>query len=411
MRNGGKKTEVSAGCKNKKNLPASGAADGVRSDIIREFRLRTGQFLSFGHDRIAAARFVAEAVGFPAGPVLDVGTGKGLLAVELARSAPQVVTVDSSPDDREIALLLAGEECLSEKITFLQRDAASLPFPDDHFAACATMDALHHLQDGGAVLSEMVRVLKPGGTVVVAEFDSRGFEIVGRIHREEGRTHQEGPVTSAWADGYLEGLGLSRAGRLQGHQHLVSVFRKPEAEAGSGCWSGTAFARMGKGELLRAIEVFAKNWLTHDGCWFLAAEEKLGTGAAIELDTKSWERFSAAEAARIMAAFNIKRDGGLEALARVLELRMYALINPQKMEWSKDRSRLSFVMESCRVQDTRRRKGLPDFPCKPVGLVEFSGFAKAIDPRIQVRCLSCPPDSGWTGGCAWEFSIENEAGL
>jgi hypothetical protein len=44
-------------------------------------------------------------------------------------------------------------------------------------------------------------------------------------------------------------------------------------------------------ELLRIIEVYAKNWLTHDGCWFLAAEKKYGMDAAMELDAKSWERF------------------------------------------------------------------------------------------------------------------------
>jgi hypothetical protein len=63
-------------------------------------------------------------------------------------------------------------------------------------------------------------------------------------------------------------------------------------------------------------------------------------------------------------------------------------------------------MKTCRVQDARRKKGLPDFPCKPVGLVEYAGFARTIDPRIKTACLSCPPDpkaeAHW---CAWEFKI------
>ena len=40
-------------------------------------------------------------------------------------------------------------------------------------------------------------------------------------------------------------------------------------------------------ELLTLIEVHAKNWLAHDGCWFLAAEEQYGLEAAIELDTRA----------------------------------------------------------------------------------------------------------------------------
>jgi hypothetical protein len=64
-------------------------------------------------------------------------------------------------------------------------------------------------------------------------------------------------------------------------------------------------------------------------------------------------------------------------------------------------------MRDCRVQAARKRRGLPDFPCKPVGLIEYSGFARTIDPRISTRCLACPPDPHppdiW---CAWEFTLE-----
>jgi hypothetical protein len=56
---------------------------------------------------------------------------------------------------------------------------------------------------------------------------------------------------------------------------------------------------------------------------------------------------------------------------------------------------------------SRRRKGLPDFPCKPVGLVEYAGFARTIDPRIRTRCIACPPDPGPRDAyCAWRFTIE-----
>jgi hypothetical protein len=166
-----------------------------------------------------------------------------------------------------------------------------------------------------------------------------------------------------------------------------------------------AFASLSRDELLRALQAFAKNWLAHDGCWFLAAEERYGLEAAIDLDTRSWERFAAAEARRIMEVFAIPAGGGLETLARALELRMYALVNEQHAEWSSERRRLRFVMDRCRVQETRRRKGLPDFPCRPVGTVEFAAFARTIDPRLVASCLHCPPDAPPGAACAWEFAI------
>ncbi len=168
---------------------------------------------------------------------------------------------------------------------------------------------------------------------------------------------------------------------------------------------GNAFEAMGREDLLRALEMFAKNWLAHDGCWFLAAEERFGMETAIELDARSWERFASAEARRIMTVFNIPAAGGLPALERALGLRMYSLINSQHMEWSEDGQRLRFVMDLCRVQEARLRKGLPDFPCKSVGTVEFEIFARTVDPRIQTTCLLCPPEASPGNYCAWEFTM------
>ncbi|MGB7554371.1 MAG: DUF6125 family protein [Candidatus Korobacteraceae bacterium] len=171
----------------------------------------------------------------------------------------------------------------------------------------------------------------------------------------------------------------------------------------------TAFHSMNREDLLRALEMFAKNWLAHDGCWFLAAEESLGMDTAIELDTIAWQRFAVTEANRIMATFSIPPGGGLAALETALGLRQYALINSQRAEWSKDGKRLRFFMDVCRVQEVRRRKGLPDFPCKTVGTVEFDTFARTIDSRIRTRCLHCPPDDLEGKYCGWEFSVANES--
>lgn len=163
---------------------------------------------------------------------------------------------------------------------------------------------------------------------------------------------------------------------------------------------------LSRDELLKLIEIHAKSWLAHDGCWFLAAEEEHGMEAAIKLDTRACERFSPAEARRIMKAFDIPGGGGLDALDQALRYRLYATINPQTIERPNERT-LIFKMLECRVQTARQRKGLPDFACQPVGLVEYQTFAEAVDPRIKTRCLQCPPDQTEGSGyvCGWEFTI------
>jgi len=162
---------------------------------------------------------------------------------------------------------------------------------------------------------------------------------------------------------------------------------------------------LGKEQLIGMLEDAAKNWLAHDGLWFQAVERACGMEAAIRLDAEAWAEFTAIEARRIRERHGLAAGGGLEALEQALGYRLYAYLNRQEI-LRPDGHTLIFRMNECRVQAARRRKGLPDFPCRPVGLVEYANFARAIDPHIRTRCIACPPDPHppefW---CAWEFTL------
>ena len=162
-----------------------------------------------------------------------------------------------------------------------------------------------------------------------------------------------------------------------------------------------------RNEIVGLLEDAAKNWLAHDGTWFQAVEQMHGMDDAIRADTEAWRRFTVVEAKRIMKRHGIDPGGGIPALVKALSYRLYAYINVQDIVEQTDR-RAVFRMRDCRVQSARKRRGLPDFPCKSVGLVEYGEFAKTIDPRIRTNCIYCPPDAHpdetW---CAWEFTVED----
>lgn len=160
-------------------------------------------------------------------------------------------------------------------------------------------------------------------------------------------------------------------------------------------------------ELMRAmLDDFAKNWLAHDGLWFQAVEKHYGMEKAIELDTEAWEQFTVIEAKRIMTLHKIPANSGLDGLKKALGYRLYAFLNEQTIRNETPNS-FEFYMVDCRVQSARKRKSLPLFPCKSVGLVEYAGFARTIDPRIVTECIGCPPDAhaGNEFFCGWRFSI------
>ncbi len=158
--------------------------------------------------------------------------------------------------------------------------------------------------------------------------------------------------------------------------------------------------------LRAALADASKLWLAHDGLWFQEFERRHGMDEAIEADTEAWRTFTRLEARRIMERLGISPGGGLESLALALSHRLYSNINRQKIELSEDGSKLRLTMTECRVQQARRRKGLADFPCKSVGVVEYSEFARELDSRIETECEFCPPDA--TPGdsfCRWVFKL------
>lgn len=148
----------------------------------------------------------------------------------------------------------------------------------------------------------------------------------------------------------------------------------------------------------------SKLWLAHDGLWFQEVEKKFGIEVAIELDKNAWEKFSPIEARRIIERLKLPENSGLYGLSKALKARLYTILNEDEMELKENK--LIYTMKSCRVQEARERKNLQPFPCKEVGIIEYSTFAKTIDERIKTKCLFCPPDkknpSGW---CSWLFEI------
>jgi len=163
---------------------------------------------------------------------------------------------------------------------------------------------------------------------------------------------------------------------------------------------------LSKEELLALLRDGALNWLAHDGLWFRAVEERFGMEAAMDLDREAWRGFTAVEAKRIMKRLGMDPGGGIPALVRALGYRLYARVNEQEVV-EESATRCVFRMRTCRVQEARKRQGLADFPCKSVGVVEYGGFARTIDERIETTCLSCPPDAkpadAW---CVWEFRLK-----
>lgn len=133
--------------------------------------------------------------------VVDVGTGTGFVAAGLAPLVGRVIGVDNSP-----AMLRTARGNLdalgAENVELLEGDLSGLPLADGSVDAAFANMVLHHAKDPAAMLAEMARVVRPGGSVVITD------EVE---HRYEWMRHEHADVWLGFPEGQVEGF-FERAG-------------------------------------------------------------------------------------------------------------------------------------------------------------------------------------------------------
>jgi len=146
---------------------------GPMFDAIAPAYDRLNGDLSLGIDRLWRRRLVAGVLKEHPQTLLDLATGTGDVAIALAAALPslRVTGLDFSSAMLDLARPKAEAAGVSERIALVPGDAAALPFPDAGFDAVTVAFGVRNFPDRLAALSEMSRVLVPGGSVHILEFD------------------------------------------------------------------------------------------------------------------------------------------------------------------------------------------------------------------------------------------------
>lgn len=141
-------------------------------DTVAESYDRTNDLLSFGQDRIWRKR-VLKVVNPKSGQtILDLAAGTGSSSVVFAKEGVKVIASDFSE-----GMLAVGRKRHPE-LEFVYADATKLPFKDASFDAVTISFGLRNVNEPKNALKEMLRVLKPGGKVVICEFSQVSVPVI-----------------------------------------------------------------------------------------------------------------------------------------------------------------------------------------------------------------------------------------
>ena len=145
--------------------------------VARRYDL-TNAVMTFGQDRRWRKETVRAVGAKPGQRVLDLAAGTGVSSEEYLRSGVQVV-----PCDFSIGMLTQGRR-RNARLPFVAGDAMQLPFADNSFDAVTISYGLRNISDMRAGLSEMLRVTKPGGRIVIAEFSTPTWGLFRTVYME-----------------------------------------------------------------------------------------------------------------------------------------------------------------------------------------------------------------------------------
>jgi len=162
---------------------------------------RYARLLSFGQDPRWRS-FLVSRIPADARRVLDVASGTAAVAIELVRADPArtAVGVDQSPEMLAAGRERVGRAGLSDRIELRESRAEDLPFADAEFDALTFTYLLRYVDDVPATLVELVRVVRPGGTVAMLEFGlpRRGWRPLWELYVRLGLPAAGALISPGW---------------------------------------------------------------------------------------------------------------------------------------------------------------------------------------------------------------------
>lgn len=222
------------GYRNVDSKEKAGLVAGVFHSVAGKYDLMN-DLMSGGVHRLWK-RFTIELSGVRRGNrVLDIAGGTGDLAAKFSRLVGpegQVVLADINSSMLEVGREKLTDHGVVGNIEYVQADAECLPFPDNHFDCITIAFGLRNVTDKDKALASMLRVLKPGGRLLILEFSKPVNPVVEKLY-------------DRYSFDILPRMGQLVANDAESYRYLAESIRMhPDQETLKGMMEGVGFAEV-----------------------------------------------------------------------------------------------------------------------------------------------------------------------
>ena len=176
-------------------------------DVIRRDKERLKLFKKYGYDIPKARRFIMSKARLAKGDnMLEVGTGRGHMAIALAQKGFKLISIDLDKKAQGAARIHLKAIKRDKLVAFKIMNAERLQYKDDFFYQVISVNFIHHAKNPAKCLKEMIRVTK--NKLIIADINKRGERIMERVHKLDGHSHVPSKMSLKETEVLLKNVGM-----------------------------------------------------------------------------------------------------------------------------------------------------------------------------------------------------------
>lgn len=176
------------------------------NNLVKQDQDRLKLFKKYGYDILKARNLILAKAKFSKAKILEVGTGRGHMAIALAKKGFKLTSVDLDKKAQYAARASLKAIKLDKLVTLKIMNAERLQYKDESFDYVISVNFIHHAKKPIRCLKEMIRLVKD--KLVIADINKRGERIMQKVHGMDGHSHAVSKMSLQGVKEFLNKAGL-----------------------------------------------------------------------------------------------------------------------------------------------------------------------------------------------------------